>query len=214
MERSDEQLIDALIRKDDSAFGELISRYARALFAYLLRLTGQLQDSEDLLQETLIRIHRKAHTFKTNARFKPWAFTIATNIANDHFRKQKRRSFTLSLDDSVHPIPETAFKECAAGTACGPVTTLIKLELKEQVQLAIQVLPTRQRTALVLAYYHDLRYREVAEVMNCSVGTVKTHMSRALHKLAEILPDPGNEPFYLKPKIHNKTNTKKVSCIT
>ncbi len=134
MERSDEQLMDALIRKDDSA--------------------------------------------------------IATNIANDHFRKQKRSVFILALDDSLRPIPETAFKECATGTNCSPVTTLIKSELKEQVRRAIRVLPTRQRTALVLAYYHDLRYREVAEVMNCSVGTVKTHMSRALHKLAEILPDP------------------------
>ncbi len=193
MERNDEQLMDAHIRGDDSAFSELIIRYAHALFGYLLRLTGQRQDAEDLLQETLLRIHHKAHTFKSNARFKPWAFTIATNIANDRFRKQKRIGYIQSLDDPDHPIPETAFEDCNNGTGCNPVATIIKSELKEQVLHAIQTLPTQQRTALVLAYYHDLPYRDVAEVMNCSVGTVKTHMSRALHKLADILPVPGSE---------------------
>lgn len=195
MERNDEQLMDAYIRGNDSAFGELITRYATALFGYLLRLTGHRQDAEDLLQETLVRIHTKAHTFNPSARFKPWAFTIATNIANDRFRKTKRSGCIYSLDDPDRPIPETAFKVCEQTADCNPVAASSASELKEQVHRAIQSLPTQQRTALVLAYYHDLTYREVAEVMNCSVGTVKTHMSRALHKLADILPVPGSEPL-------------------
>jgi RNA polymerase sigma-70 factor (ECF subfamily) len=193
MDRSDEQLMEAHLQGDDAAFGNLVNRYANALFGYLLRLTGHSQDAEDLLQETLLRIHTKAHTFKSGKRFKPWAFAIATNIANDRFRNLKRRGVVLTMDDPEHPIPESAFQDCNDTADTNPVKNIIRTELQERVQEAIKTLPEKQRTALILAYYQDLSYREVAEVMKCSVGTVKTHMSRALHKLADILPAPGSE---------------------
>jgi RNA polymerase sigma-70 factor (ECF subfamily) len=193
MDCNDEQLMEAHLQGDDAAFGTLVNRYANALFGYLVRLTEHSQDAEDLFQETLLRIHTKAHTFKTGKRFKPWAFTIATNIANDRFRRIKRRGVVLTMDDPDRPIPETAFLDCEDTADINPVKNVIRTELQERVQDAIKTLPDRQRTALVLAYYQDLSYREVAEVMKCSVGTVKTHMSRATHKLADILPAPGSE---------------------
>jgi RNA polymerase sigma-70 factor (ECF subfamily) len=186
---TDESLVAAHLAGDPAAFRELVRRYGDGVLGYLFRMTGNLSQAEDLFQETFKRVHEKAHTFR-GGRFKSWLFTIATRAAIDSSRKHKRVT-VVSLDqesDCDEENPSQA-STLADANAPNPADELVKEEQKQQVRQAVEALPVKQRATLILAYYQQLSYTEVAQVMGCSLGTVKTQMSRALAALAQRLPD-------------------------
>ena len=125
-----------------------------------------------------MRVHLKAASFKPNGHFKSWLYSIASHLAVDHARKKKPAVENPELLDE---IPDS-----------GPdaIESFSREERKKQVQAALQQLPDRQRAALMLSYFEGLPYAQVATAMGCSVGSVKTHVSRALHTLARVLPNP------------------------
>ncbi len=181
MERTDELLMEAYRDGDQSAFPHLVHRYQNLLYGYLMRMVNNSEIAEDCFQETFLRVHRKAHTYRSGARFKGWLYTIATRIAIDRLRHDLRRPNTDSLED----------RDPAQPNACDPAEDAARSELRQSVQAAIEMLPPQQRAALVLAYYQGHTYTEVAEIMGCSIGSVKSHMSRALKKLSTLLPQGG-----------------------
>ncbi|MCX5644045.1 MAG: RNA polymerase sigma factor [Phycisphaerae bacterium] len=187
MEGLDESLVAAHLRGDPAAFRELVRRYGDGVLGYLFRMTGSRDQAEDLFQETFKRVHEKARTFRGGS-FKSWLFTIATRVTIDTARRRKRVA-SISLDRQVDCDDPSPLETVAAQDAADPVDEVVREEQKEQVRRAIESLPVGQRAALVLAYYQQLSYREVAEALGCSVGAVKTQMSRALAKLAQRLPD-------------------------
>jgi len=190
MENTDKSLIDAHRQGDPAAFGELVRRYGDSVLGYLIRMSGNREKAEDLFQETFKRVHEKAHTFR-GPQFKGWLFRIATRVALDGIRRGKRMK-TVSLNqqlDCDNPNSEQLGAVALADNSCNPSEQALKAEKAEQVRRAIQLLPKRQRATLVLAYYQHLSYPDVAEVMGCSVGTVKTQMFRALKTLADKLPE-------------------------
>jgi RNA polymerase sigma-70 factor (ECF subfamily) len=187
---TDETLMAAHVRGDKAAFRELVERYADGVLRYLIHMTGNRDQAEDLFQETFKKVHEKGHTFRGPV-FKSWLFTIATRATIDHMRRRKR-SATLSLDrepDCGENGSSSLAEALAAEDAPDPADELVREERKQQVREAVAGLPVKQRATLVLAYYQQLSYREVADVMGCSLGTVKTQMSRALATLARKLPD-------------------------
>ncbi len=188
MENSDKSLIDAHCQGDPAAFGELVRRYGGNVLGYLTRMSGNREQAEDLFQETFKRVHEKAHTFR-GPHFKGWLFKIATNVALDGIRRGKRTK-TISLNkqlDCDNPNSEQLSAVVTADNSFNPSVQASKAEQIEQVRQAISSLPSRQRATLVMAYYQQLSYTEVAEVLGCSVGTVKTQMFRALRTLANKL---------------------------
>ena len=194
MENTDKKLIDAHLKGDKTAFAELVRRYGDSVLGYLTKMSGSRQQAEDLFQETFKRIHEKAHTLRGN-HFKPWLFTIATNVAIDGMRR-RRRLQVVSLNqklDCADGRCEELGAVAVADNRYEPSQEAVRAEQKEQVQQAVESLPTNQRATLVLAYYQQLSYREVAEVMGCSTGTVKAQMYRALKTLAQRLPDVSRE---------------------
>jgi len=186
---TDKSLIDAHIGGDRTAFGELVRRYGDSVLGYLVRMTGNREQAEDFFQETFKRVHEKGHTFR-GERFKSWLFTIATRVAIDALRKRKRQP-VISLNQSAGCADGNCDELGAAVAAncCDPAREAEMAEQKEQVRMAVEELPTKQRATLVLAYYQQLSYPDVAEVLGCSTGTVKVQMSRALRTLAQRLPD-------------------------
>jgi RNA polymerase sigma-70 factor (ECF subfamily) len=191
MEGSDESLVAAHLQGDPTAFRELVRRYGDGVLGYLFRMTGNRDQAEDLFQETFKRVHEKARTYRGGS-FKSWLYTIATRATIDAVRRRQRTA-VISLDqgtncdDDPSPLDNVTAREAA-----NPVDELVREEQKEQVRRAIASLPTGQRAALILAYYQQLSYREVAETLGCSIGAVKTQMSRALAKLARRLPDSAD----------------------
>jgi RNA polymerase sigma-70 factor (ECF subfamily) len=187
---TDESLIVAHLRGDKAAFRELVRRYADSVLGYLFRMTGNRDQAEDLFQETFKKVHEKAHTFR-GPRLKSWLFTIATRVALDAFRRRKHTP-TISLDRANDCGPDDGSSLAAATidpNATDPADDMVREEQAQQVRDAVDALPPRQRATLVLAYFQQLTYPEVAQVLDCSVGTVKTQMSRALARLARQLPD-------------------------
>lgn len=180
MEQTDEVLMEAYRGGDTTAFPDLVQRYQSLLFGYLMRMVHNREIAEDCFQETFLRVHTKAHTYRSGAKFKSWLFTIATRIAVDRLRKKQRRPVFQSLEEN-EPVE--------AGTD-SPDEATAQSELRQTVETAIETLPPQQRAALILSYYQGHTYPEVAEIMGCSLSSVKTHMSRALKKLATRLPHP------------------------
>jgi len=180
MERNDEVLWIAYREGDETAFSTLLRRYKNPLFGYLMRMVKNRAVAEDLFQETFLRVHRKAHTFREGARFKGWLYTLATRICIDHLRRTKIRPALLQAEEEM---PERV------DTKPDPLEQTAQSELRTMVQDSIATLPPKQRAVLVLAYYEGYTYLEVAQMMNCSLSSVKTHMSRALKKLSVLLPE-------------------------
>jgi RNA polymerase sigma-70 factor (ECF subfamily) len=190
MENTDKSLIDAHCKGDAEAFGELVRRYGDSILGYLIRMSGNREHAEDLFQETFTRVHKKAHTFR-GPQFKGWLFKIATRVALDGFRRGKRiKAISLNQQlDCDDPNSRQLGTVALEDNSCNPSEQALKAEQREQVKQAIELLPERQRATLILAYYQQLSYPDVAEVMGCSVGTVKTQMFRALRTLADKLPE-------------------------
>ena len=190
MVNTDKSLLEAHIKGDTTAFAELVRRYGDSLLGYLTRMTGSREQAEDLFQETFKRVHEKADTFR-GSRIKSWLFAIATNVAIDGSRRRSRLRI-VSLNQGLD-CADGSCKELGAVTVAqnspDPSQEVVRAEQKEQVRQALELLPTRQRATIVLAYYQQLSYAEVAHVMGCSIGTVKTQMYRALRALAQRLPD-------------------------
>ena len=190
MQNTDKSLVDAHLKGDRTAFGELVSRYGDSVLGYLTRVCRDREQAEDLFQETFKRVHAKAHTLRGN-QFKSWLYTIATRVAIDGFRRRARRH-AISLNQKLDCDGENCEELAAVAVVEGcydPSEEVIRAEQKEQVRQALDSLPARQRATLVLAYYQQLTYKEVAQVLGCSLGTVKTQMYRALRTLAQRLPD-------------------------
>jgi RNA polymerase sigma-70 factor (ECF subfamily) len=190
MDITDKSLIDAHCKGDPIAFGEIVRRYGDSILGYLTRMCPDREQAEDLFQETFKRVHQKAHTFR-GGQFKSWLYQIATHVAIDGLRRHRRLK-VISLNQKFD-CTETDGDELGAFAVTddshNPSKELLRAEQAEQVRQAIELLPAKQRATLVLAYYQQLSYPEVAESLGCSVGTVKKQMYRALRTLAKRLPD-------------------------
>lgn len=189
-EPSDRNLMDAHVRGDTEAFSLLLGRHGPIVLGYLTKMTHNPDHAEDLFQETFRRVHEHAGQFR-GEQLRPWLLTIATRTAINRSRHEKKRQM-ISLSQPV----------CSDGIHCPLESTLAadtiepdrELELDEQrrmVRSRLLQLPEKQRAALVLSYYHKLTHSQIAEAMDCSVGTVKTHLFRALKRLRTLLPEPA-----------------------
>lgn len=188
---SDRNLMDAHVRGDTEAFTALVRRHGPTVLGYLTKMTRNLDHAEDLFQETFRRVHENAGQFQGES-FKPWLFKIATHTAINRWRKEKNAP-TVSLNQPA----------CTDGEHCPELQSMLaadttepsrEVELAEQrrmVRSSLMQLPEKQRAALIPSYYHKLTHSQIAEAMNCSVGTVKTHLFRALKKLRALLPQPA-----------------------
>ncbi|MCD6392065.1 MAG: sigma-70 family RNA polymerase sigma factor [Planctomycetes bacterium] len=193
MDSTDKSLIDAHCRGDKAAFAELVRRHGGGLLGYLCRMTSDRSRAEDLFQETFGRVHEKAHTLKGD-NFKGWLYRIARNAAINDWRKRSRYK-----EVSLNQMSECKNGGCQElGTvvltdeSSDPGRTMETDELRACVRSAVDGLPERQKTTLVLAYYQQMNYSQIANIMGCSTGAVKTHMFRAMKRLARLLPDaPG-----------------------
>lgn len=179
-EVADEVLLQRLARQDELAFGDLYQRYHTRLFTYLVRLTRDEAAAEDLLQEVFLAVWRSAAQFRGQSRVATWLYRIAHYRAVDWFRQTKSRAkaetdFDLTLEPGVADIGQDV--ALAA-------TTHWQLE---QVQAAIHTLPAVQRAVVELAFGQGFAYPEIATILSCPVGTVKSRMAYALRQIQRLL---------------------------
>ncbi len=182
---TDEQLLAEYVGGDAASFELLVRRYARDLFQFALRFTGHSVAAEDVVQETLLQLHSSAAKFDPKRRLKPWLFTIAANKARDQIRRRTRKR-EVPIDayiDGQSDASQRFIDLFAADTEPGDVH-LASDEKRQVVKDVVDTLPQKLREVLVLAYYHRFPYREIAEVLDIPLGTVKSRLHAAVAQFA------------------------------
>jgi RNA polymerase sigma-70 factor (ECF subfamily) len=183
---SDTELLQRHLDGDEEAFGALVRRYRRELFNFLARFMGDAALAEDVFQETFLQLHISAATFDMSRRLKPWLFTIAANKARDAMRKSYRRQ-AAPLDATVagSDNQETTYAELMPADIPAPDESLLNLETRQAVQTIMQQMPENLRTVLLLSYFHECPYKEIAEILDVPLGTVKSRLHAAVQHFAK-----------------------------
>jgi RNA polymerase sigma-70 factor (ECF subfamily) len=176
------------VRDDDAAaFEELVTRYQGRLLAVLGHLVSKREQAEDLTQEVFMRVYRARKSYKPQAKFSTWLFTIANNVARNARRSQARRR-EVSVAGSVDSDGPPAIDQMAlAASGLMPTRLLDKAERAEIVRLAIDALNDRQRMAMLLSKFEGMSYLEIGEAMDLSLQATKSLLSRARENLRLIL---------------------------
>ncbi len=186
---SDEDLLSRYRDQGHAAdFDELVHRYQRELYRYLVRYTGDSALADDVFQNTFLQVHLKKGLYENGRPVRPWLYSIATHQAVDALRKVGRHP-AVSLDqraDSGGDSEAGSLVNLLVSDVPGPLAELQEEERKRWVQKSIAKLPDALRETLILAYYQDLKYREIAETLKIPVGTVKSRLHAALAKLGEM----------------------------
>ncbi len=161
-------------------FANVFDEFQRPIYNYLLRMTQNQAEAEDLTQETFIRVHRSLPTFRGEANLSTWIYRIATNVSLDHFRRGATRQAKAALSlEETQSEGEWVVDEKASA----PEQVAAQSEMSDCVQGFIGRLPATYRTVLVLHDLQGLKNREIAEVLDCSLDTVKIRLHRARKKL-------------------------------
>ena len=174
-ERSDAELLRAVSAGDACAFDELYERYADRLYNYLRRRAGDA--AEDLLQLTFLRAFEAAERWEPRASVSSWLYTIATNLARDHVRREAVRS-TPTVDP--HSDGSQEHERDAAGA---PESELSRSELRGQLERAVRALPEHEQEAFLLGKFEGRSYAEIAEILGTTEGAVKVRIHRAMKAL-------------------------------
>lgn len=184
---SDEQLVAAYLDGREPAFAELVHRYQNDLFRFLLRFVGRRAAADDLFQETFLQVHQSAGTFDTTKRFRPWLFTIAANKARDFLRRDRRRQAApLSASVDASDDQAASFVDLMEADLPMPETAAADLETARLVRDLVQELPDHLREVLLLAYFEQFAYKQIAEMLAIPLGTVKSRLHAAVGAFAEL----------------------------
>ena len=173
---------------DRAAFSEVVTRYKGRIYHYLFRITGNAEDAEDLTQEVFVRLYTSIGSFRAEASLSSWMFRIAGNLAVDAFRRtSKARGLSGSRGVATSPAAPAKKGDDGAWAATGdvpdwsrePMTLLAREELGVQIQAALEELPPKLRSAVVLHDIEGLKYEEIAVIERVPLGTVKSRIFNA-----------------------------------
>ncbi len=176
---ADARLVLRCQANDSAAFNEIVARYKNRVYNYICRMVGAGTDAEDLAQETFVRAYMSIHSFQSRASLNTWLFRIATNICIDHVRKSKKakalmtslyREDTEEETEEIRDLPDERFE---------PQRSLLTKELAGQLDHALQTLPEKLRTVTLLYDMEGLSYEEIAQIVDCPLGTVKSRLFHA-----------------------------------
>jgi RNA polymerase sigma-70 factor (ECF subfamily) len=185
-EPTDEQLLSEYRTGDKTAFARLVSRYQRELYHFLVRFLGNRASAEDIFQETFLQVHQSAEQFDLQRRFRPWLFTIAANKARDLIRSQARRPAN-PLQASISPGDGDSgeFIDLMQSTAEMPSEPMERKELQQLVHNTVGSMPEHLREILLLSYFHQFPYKQISEILDIPLGTVKSRLHAAVAHFAE-----------------------------
>ncbi len=181
---------DVLVKKakggDEKAYKELVDKYERALYFHILKMVKDREQVEDLVQEAFVKAFDNLNTYSTNYAFSTWLYRIATNNTIDYLRKKKLK--TLSIDKPMKTKDgemEMQLPDESASTD----RNIIKKQRKKIVQNAIEDLPEKYRKVIELRHMEEKTYKEISDILDKPLGTVKAHIFRARELLYKALKD-------------------------
>jgi RNA polymerase sigma-70 factor (ECF subfamily) len=182
---ADQALVERVQAGDKQAFGLLVSKYQRKLTRLVLRLVRDTAEAEDVVQEAFIKAYRALPAFRGESAFYTWLYRIGVNTAKNWLIAQGRRAPTSTEVDSEEA--ETYEDGDLLRDVDTPERLLMSKQIAETVNAAMTMLPEELRTAITLREIDGLSYEEIAEVMDCPIGTVRSRIFRAREAIAQKL---------------------------
>ena len=185
---SDEELLALIRQGTNEAFGALVRRYEGELYGYLRRYLGDADLADDVFQNTFVQIFTKLHHYQSGRRARPWIYAIATNQAIDALRREKRHEAVPLLveGDELHEGGASQLFTAIEAGGPGPLEHMQAEERRQFVRASVDRLPEIWRGVVILAYYQEMKYQDIADVLKIPVGTVKSRLHSALGKLQEM----------------------------
>ena len=189
---TDEQLIALFQKGDEKAYVELVNRYRDRLMNFVFQYLGDMELAEDIVQDTMLKLYQKKHYYKQIAKFSTWIYTIAKNLAFTELRRKKIRKTTvlsqMTSDEKDYELPS------GQPETGQEIQSEFALKL---IQAAIQGLPDRFKTIIILRDIEELSYEEISSILDVPLGTVKSRINRARLQLQVELQDlKQKEGFY------------------
>jgi RNA polymerase sigma-70 factor, ECF subfamily len=165
---------------DEQAFAELVELYKDKVYQVAYRMVGNAHEAQDVAQEAFLRAYTNLDSFDSNRKFSTWIFRIATNVAIDRLRKKKP---DFHLQDQVKGSENLTYESQLAADQALPEEQILTIEMQEWVQDEINQLPVKYRTAIILKYIEDLSLKEISDILDLPISTVKTRIHRGREAL-------------------------------
>ena len=189
-EFTDEQLIKKFQEGDVGAYNQIVYRYKDRLLNFINRFLNDVDRSEDLVQDTLLKLYTHKDSYKEIAKFSTWLYTIAANLARTELRKIKRRK-TFSVTELSHDDREFIIES----TDVGPGEENFSQNFEKNVQKSLAELPDDFKTIIILRDIQELSYDEISKIIEVPLGTVKSRINRGRVKLQQLLKKKGERPY-------------------
>lgn len=177
---SDVELVELVLAGEQDAFEVLVERYKDAVQNLAYRMLGNVTEAEDVTQEVFVRAYTQLATYKPAHKFSTWLLSIASHLAIDQLRR--RRFLALPLED----VP---LLEWIADIGTGPEQSALQGEQQDEIQAYLQRLPGKYRAVILLRYWYDLSYEEIATALHLTPALVKARLHRARELLARYIND-------------------------
>ncbi len=185
MERTEALLIADLCEGDETALAPLVEKYKRMVYRVAMQITKNHADADDVMQETFIKVYRSIRTFRKDAAFETWIYRIAVNTAINFVKARERHR-----EANLETVPESEYDASTryeAQLANDPHIHAEKAELRQHVTAAVNSLSLKHRTVVILHEFEGLTHVEIASILNCSEGTVRSRLHYARKRLHTLL---------------------------
>ncbi len=186
-------LIRRAQNKEHDAFDELVTIQQRYVFSLAMRIFRNKEDAEDLVQNTFVRVFRTIHQYNGDSRFTTWLYRLVINLARDELRARGRKVPIINpggeQQDDFDPVTLIEDNDVARD----PQAALEHNETRRQLDRAINKLEPHFQLTLTLFYFEDLKYTEIAEILDIPLNTVKSHIRRGKERLREIIETDSPE---------------------
>jgi RNA polymerase sigma-70 factor (ECF subfamily) len=188
VEPDDRVLVKRCQAGDSSAFNDLVLRYRNKAFMMVYAMVQNEQDAWDLAQEGFLKAWKSIHRFKGEASFYTWLYRIMTNVTIDALRRKGIHG-EAEFDDRIAPANVDPGSRTTPSAVPLPHIKLEQNEIRQRIDEAIRKLSPEHRAVIVMKEIEDLQYSEIAEILNCSLGTVMSRLFYARKKLQILLQD-------------------------
>ena len=194
-ERPDEAQVAALVRRardgDAGAFDALVRMFAASMFNLAYRMTNSREDADDLTQEVFVKLYRTIGQFRGESRFSTWLYALAANTCRSGLRRLRRIAGAETVRLDANEEEGRPRHSEAVDPGDGPVKGLERREILNAVEAAVAELPEEFRIVVVLRDLQGLSYEEMAEALDCSMGTIKSRLARGRIRVRDRLAERG-----------------------
>ncbi|MGO9243852.1 MAG: sigma-70 family RNA polymerase sigma factor [Verrucomicrobiia bacterium] len=187
---SDHELLDRCRAGDEEAFDDLVRRHQQRAFNVAFQVLRDREDATEVAQDAFVRVYRSVENFRGECEFTTWLHQIVVNLARNRYRwwKRRGRQSSVSLDSPVE-MGEGAVPMQLAASGDAPDVETVKAEFVELLSRRMEELPRKLCEVLVLRNVENLSYEQIAVVLDCSIGTVKSRIARAREALRQRMQD-------------------------